>query len=124
MRKLLTALIILLATTACTRKVSYLSVVVPQGEVFNGYELNYASVRKNVTATDTNLIFLFFPFGHPKFSTAVNKAIIDGKGNVMTNVTVIEEMNWYILFGTNRIEVTGDVVNTTVVQLRDKSRVL
>lgn len=111
MKKLL-AVCALLLISACTTKTTHLSVVVPNDIQFTAQDLNRATVRKNVTAEDTNPIVLFFPIGFPKFSTAFEKALHEGNGDTMTNVTITDELRWFILFGWTKITVTGDVVNT------------
>lgn len=111
MKKLFSILLTTVLISACTTKVSYLSVVVPNNQYFDNRALNLATVEKDVTGSDTHPIILFFPMGHPAFDEAIQDAIMNGHGNVMTNVTIIEEMRWWVLFGYNSIEVHGDVVS-------------
>ena len=113
MKKVLLALAFALSISACTTKTTHLSVVVPQDTTFDVSALNRAVVRKRVSGTDTNAVFLFFPIGFPDFNEALEDALSNGGGDVMTNAFVTDELRWFVLFGYNRIIITGDVVNTS-----------
>ena len=122
MKKLLTISAILLLISACSTKISYISVVAPENERFDARSLNQASVRKNAKGSDWNPIILFFPIGYPKLNNALYEAMTNSRGNAMTNVTIIEKHRWWLLFGYNKIEVNGDVVDVPNAAQRQKRR--
>ncbi len=113
MKKILSILFSGLLLSACTAKTTRLSVIVPEGTRFNSQDLDRATKRVQVTGQDTMPILLFIPIGFPSFEDALNDALKAGNGNVMVNASVKDEGNWFILFGYNRITITGDVVNVS-----------
>lgn len=109
--KKLYLLIALLLTSGCVSKYTHMGLVIPENTKFSYEALNSAGVVKNVTGSDSKPILLFIPLGHPNFETAVNNALKNGHGNVLVNAKVKNASEWYVLFGSNTIEITGDVVN-------------
>lgn len=104
-------LVALLLTSGCVSKYTHMGVVIPENTSFSYEALNNAAVVKNVKGSDSNSILLFIPLGHPNFETAVNNTLKNGRGNVLINAKVKNASRWYVLFGSNSIEITGDVVN-------------
>ena len=115
MKRLLFALAVTLLISACTNKVGYLSIVVPEGQSFNASTLSQATVRKNAAGSDWRPIILFFPLGYPKLDTAVQEALTNNRGDVLTNASIIETMRWWVLFGYTKLEVQGDAVSISQV---------
>lgn len=109
--KKLCILIALLLTGGCVSKNTHMGVVIPENTNFSYAALNNAAVVKNVTGSDSTPILLFIPLGHPNFETAVSNTLKNGRGNVLVNAKVKNASQWYVLFGSNSIEITGDVVN-------------
>ncbi len=110
MKKLYLLIAIFLAS-GCVSKNTHMGLVIPENTQFSYEALNNAGVVKNVTGSDSKPILLFIPLGHPNFETAVNNTLKNGKGNVLVNAKVKNASQWYVLFGSNSIEITGDVVN-------------
>ena len=112
MRKLLSILALTFGLSACASSNSHLSVIVPEGAGFTVADLNRATVKKNVSGESWRPILFIVPLGFPSFESAVQEALYKGNGTAMTNVTITEETSWFVLFGSNKITVSGDVVNT------------
>lgn len=101
----------LLMLSACSStKIADLSLIVPTKTTITSQNLAHATVRKNITGTDERGIFLIFPLGIPTFGAAVDNTLKNGGGEVLTNVQVTSKVRWYVLYGTQTIEVKGDVV--------------
>ena len=122
MKRLLSAIAAILLISACTNKVSYLSVVVPENQYFDANALAKATVRKSTTGESWRPIILFFPIGYPNFETALNEALIVGRGNMMTNVSVVERTRWWVAFGYKVIKIHGDVVDVPRTARRPEKR--
>ena len=112
MKKLILALMSIAVLGGCAEKTTYLSFVVPEGTRFTSRELNSATKRVNIEGSSIRPILLVFPIGVPSFQSALNEALEEGRGDVMTNVAVTSEIKWFGLFGYNKIAVKGEVVNT------------
>ena len=112
MKKLILSLAAVIALSACAQKTTHLSLVVPEGVRFTTRELDAATKRVNIQGDSIRPIILIFPLGVPSFQQALNKALVEGRGDVMKNFSVTTETRWFILFGYNRITVQGEVVNT------------
>lgn len=110
MKRILAVFAILLLC-GCSTSTGRLSVIVPQGVQISSFGLNKSSVKPRVTGTDTMPILLFLPLGQPQFDKAVQNALLKGHGQLLTDVTVTDSTYWFILFGWNRIEVTGNVID-------------
>ena len=54
---------------------------------------------------------LFVPLGQPSFDLAVHDALQKGRGQILTDALVTDTTRWFVLFGWNRIEVSGNVVD-------------
>lgn len=111
MKKILTLGLGMLMLSACTStKIADLSVIVPTQTTLTQQNLQGATVQKNITGSDETGIFLIFPMGSPTLQNAVNNALKNGNGNVLTQASVISKTRWYVLWGYKSIEVTGNVV--------------
>ena len=111
MKRLSLCLALFLLVSACTNKVSYLSIVVPEGKSFDARTLGQATVRKNATGNSWRPIIFVIPLGYPKFDSAVQEALDNSRGDVLTNVSIVETVRWWVAFGYTKIEVQGDAVN-------------
>lgn len=101
----------LLIMTSCTTRHTSMGLIIPQETNFTFADINEAKVVKNVHGSDSKPIFLFIPLGQPSFEKALNNTLKDGNGNILINAQIANSTNWFILFGYNKIEITGDVVN-------------
>lgn len=101
----------LLIMTSCTTRHTNMGLIVPQETKFTFADINEAKVIKGVHGSDSKPIFLFIPLGQPSFEKALNNTLKAGKGNVLINAKIANSTNWFILFGYNKVEITGDVVN-------------
>lgn len=110
MKKLLITLAAIIIS-GCSTVTDYPITIVPQGVEVTQFNLQNSIVRKNVTGEDTNYILLFFPLGQPSFDKAVSNTLQNGHGQILTNATIIDRSRWFILFGYNQIEITGDVID-------------
>jgi hypothetical protein len=79
----------------------------------NEFELDKAGRVKGVQGEDVAHIIVFIPTGTPTLKTAMDNALDQGAGDVLTDVR-IETWNFYIplLYGQNGWSVKGDVVKT------------
>jgi hypothetical protein len=80
-------------------------------------DLDRVSVHRSVTGTDTRVTsVLFLPTGEsPRFEDAVEDALLDGGGDVMTRVRV-RTVDWWFLVGVSTLEVRGDVIDLLEAQ--------
>lgn len=95
----------------CATSSGRLSVIVPAGVHINEFGLAHSTVKHNVTGSNTTPILLFVPFGQPSFDLAVHNALQKGRGQILTDAVITDTTRWFILFGWNRIEVTGNVID-------------
>lgn len=95
----------------CSTTTSHLSVIVPEGVQISEFGLKYSTVANNVSGSDTAPMLLFFPIGQPSFDEALHRTLRNGRGQILTNAVVTDTSRWLILFGWNRIEITGDVID-------------
>lgn len=79
------------------------------------FELSKADRVRNVVGQDYTHIIVFFPAGklNPSIDEAVNDALTQANGDLMTDVTVTY-FAWYIpfIYGREGWRVKGDVVRT------------
>ena len=95
----------------CSTSSGRLSVIVPAGVGINEFGLEHSTVKHNITGSDTTPILLFVPLGQPSFDLAVHDALQKGRGQILTDAVVTDTTRWFVLFGWNRIEVSGNVVD-------------
>lgn len=95
----------------CSTSSSQLSIITPTGVHINQSNLRHSTIKKNVTGSDTAPILLFVPLGQPNFNLAVHDTLQKGRGQILTDAVITETNRWFILFGWNRIEVTGNVID-------------
>ncbi len=77
--------------------------------------VTYPPVQTGVEGEDCVNMILFIPMGtlNPNVQDAVDRAVEKvPNGDMMTNVTVNEDMLITLLYNRNCVRVTGDVVNT------------
>lgn len=77
-------------------------------------DLAEISVHREVTGSDTRITsVLFLPTAEsPRLERAVEEALFDGGGDVMTRVRV-RTIDWWFLVGVSTVQVRGDVVDLT-----------
>mgnify|MGYP001514259973 CR=1 FL=1 len=85
----------------------------PSPTLFRRFEfgLEHSTVKHNITGSDTTPILLFVPLGQPSFDLAVHDALQKGRGQILTDAVVTDTTRWFVLFGWNRIEISGNVVD-------------
>ena len=98
-------------TGGCSTSSGRLSIIVPAGVTINEFGLEHSTVKHNITGSDTAPILLFVPLGQPSFDLAVHDALQKGRGQILTDALVTDTTRWFVLFGWNRIEVSGNVVD-------------
>lgn len=101
----------ILALASCVSNRTNMSLIVPEGVNFTANDLNHSRVIRSAKGEDTSGILLFIPLGHPNFAAAVNKTIQNGKGDALINAKIDESVQWYVLFGIQKISITADVIN-------------
>lgn len=111
LKRLLIVLLCLIGLTACTNRTTRMDLIVPKNLNITHENLRLSTMRRNVQAEDTTPAIVFIPIGFPNFETVVADVLRKGKGNAIVNAKIEYITNWYILFGFNKIRVTGDVVN-------------
>lgn len=75
----------------------------------------YAPLQTSVEGEDCVTIILFIPIGtlNPNIQDAVDRAVEKvPNGDMMTNVTVNEDLLFTLIYNRRCVRVTGDVVNT------------
>ena len=77
------------------------------------FELSKADRKKNAVGKDTAHIIIFIPTGTPTLEQAIDNALRNGEGDVMTDA-VVTYSGWYIpyIYGQFSWKVEGDVVKT------------
>lgn len=111
MKKLLTLGVFLTFLTGCaTQNIADLSIIVPEKATITPYNLQHATVNKNVNGEDETSIFLIFPLGSPTLENAVNNTLKNGQGDVLTNAKITYKTRWFVLYGYKSIKVNADVV--------------
>ena len=101
----------ILLLCGCSTSSGRLSVIVPAGVTINEFGLEHSTVKHNITGSDTAPILLFVPLGQPSFDLAVHDALQKGRGQILPDALVTDTTRWFVLFGWNRIEVSGNVVD-------------
>ena len=100
----------ILLLCGCSTSSGRLSIIVPAGVTINEFGLEHSTVKHNITGSDTAPILLFVPLGQPSFDLAVHDAQ-KGRGQILTDALVTDTTRWFVLFGWNRIEVSGNVID-------------
>ena len=79
----------------------------------NEFELDKAGRVKGAEGRDIAHIIVFIPTGVPNIKTAMDEALVNGGGDVMTDLT-IDSYYWYIpyIYGQQGWIVKGDVIKT------------
>jgi hypothetical protein len=75
----------------------------------------YAPLQTRVEGEDCVTIILFIPLGtlNPNIQDAVDRAVEQvPNGDMMTNVTLTEDLLFTLVYNRRCVRVTGDVVNT------------
>lgn len=111
LKKILFVIVCAMGLTACTNRTTHMDLIVPQNLDIKHQNLRTSPVQKNVIGEDSAPVFIFIPLGFPNFETVVAKTLKNGNGNAIVNAKIEYITNWYILFGVNKIRLTGDVVN-------------
>lgn len=75
------------------------------------------TIRRGVTGSDTRITsVLFLPTGEsPRLESAVENALLDHGGDVMTHARV-RTIDWWFLVGVSTLQVRGDVVDLLGVE--------
>lgn len=102
--------LLLLGVTACTTRTTQMDVIVPRNSYLQNQNLRVAEITRNVHAEKTAPIIVFFPIGFPNFEEVVNEVLQKGNGDAIVNARISHTTDWFILFGFNKISMTGDVV--------------
>lgn len=110
MKKIL-FLVCFLCLCGCRTHMTDITMISTKNIDLNKTNIDAAPTKKNVTGKDSVFIFLFIPTGIPTLQGAVNDALKNGNGDLLTNASVYSS-GWWFLVGQNSIEITGDVVNT------------
>jgi hypothetical protein len=76
------------------------------------FELSKADRARGIKGTDIAHIILFIPTGTPTLEDAINDALDQGGGDVMTDAVVHSWSWWALLYGQSGWTVEGDVVRT------------
>lgn len=102
--------LLLLSVTACVTRTTQMDVIVPRNSYLHNQNLRVAEVTRNVQAEKSAPVILFFPIGFPNFEEVVNEVLQKGNGDAIVNAKISYTTNWFVLFGVNKIGMTGDVV--------------
>lgn len=108
--KKLCLLLGLFLLTGCVSRTSEFGIIAPENTRVSAQELQNARIVKNVKASSDSFIFIIIPFGHPNLEDVVEKAMAQGKGQLLTNVKVEHAIKWFVLFGFNELNLTADVI--------------
>ncbi len=111
------ALLLGLALTAgCTLRQADLTAISTRNVSLAGVDLD-SLPRKKVEGKDSAFIFLFIPFGQPHLEDAIDQALDAGDGDLLLDGVVYTKAFW-LLFGSQSIEVKGTAVNTRAGRAR------
>lgn len=66
---------------------------------------------KNVSGKDTKWTLLFIPLGFPQLEEAIDRALKQGDGDLMTDAAIYTE-GWWFIVGQSSIRVEGTVAKT------------
>lgn len=77
------------------------------------FDLSKADRKQGVEGREVDHIIIFIPTGQPTLEGAVDNALFNGQGDVLTDASV-ESWGWYIpyIYGQMGWYVKGDVVKT------------
>ena len=70
---------------------------------------------KKAAGRDSRPVFLFIPIGFPNVEKAIDNALEESGGDIMTDVVIYAE-GWWFLVGSNGIAVEGTALNTKAAQ--------
>ena len=108
----LTTVIILLANGCAIRHGDF-TVLSNKVVRLSEFELGKAERTRDVTGKDVDHIISFIPTGVPTLEEAVDDALEEGNGDVITDAVIYYRW-WYIpyIYGQSSWTVSGDVVKT------------
>lgn len=101
----------ILLLCGCSTSSGRLSIIVPAGVTINEFGLEHSTVKHNITGSDTAPILLFVPLGQPSFDLAVHDALQKRPRTDFDRRPRNRHHRWFVLFGWNRIEVSGNVID-------------
>lgn len=104
------------ALAGCTLRLADLTVVSTRDVSLDRKDLDRLPRTPRVRGEDTAFWFLIpleeFGIGVPHLGDAVDEALQNGGGDVMTDAVVHYSSYWLVLFGWSSIAVEGDVIET------------
>jgi hypothetical protein len=101
-----------LAVAGCKQRTGDLTIVTNRTVNLDAVDLDSLPTAQRIEGNDEVLMILGIPTGIPDLEAAVDDALDNGQGDVMTDV-VMYRTHWSaILFGKVGIRVVGDVIQT------------
>lgn len=104
----LVALILAAVTTSCVSRIGDFTMLTTKN-VGNKIDLSQAKHMGEFSGYDSKPIILGFPTGLPNAEEAVDRALAEGQGQVMTDAVVHWRYTDLLFFGEYRLTVTGEV---------------
>lgn len=114
MKKIL-LLVCFLCLCGCRSHMTDITMISTKNIDLNKTNIDAAPTKKNVIGSDKAFVLVFIPLGFPTLQGAVNDALKNGGGDLITNASIYRT-DWWFIVGQIGIEVTGDVVNTKGVK--------
>lgn len=104
------SLLFLLFLGSCSYRFAEFGVLSPEVSNLTPQQLSRAQIKKRVTGQDSRNIYFIFPAGQPTLDTAVRNALEKNEADILINVKADYKTQWYIFYGHNTIEVSGDAI--------------
>lgn len=109
--KCLGLLVVLSVLAGCRIRTGDLTIAATQLTELDKIDLDASPVQRGVEGRSSVWIILFFPLGVPNLQSAIDDALDQGGGDLMTDVALYRE-EWWFLVGQSAIIAEGDVINT------------
>ena len=111
MKKIILSLLLVAFVSACSTRISGLTVISDRNVNTKNVEIESLPQTKNVSGKSTKFVFLFIPFGIPTMKEALENALVKGDGDMMIDASLYYNYWWFIV-GMNELEFRGTVVKT------------
>jgi hypothetical protein len=108
---LLASLAALLFCTGCRMHLGDMSVASTREIPLRQIDFRKVPAGKKAVGKDSRPVFLFIPLGFPDLTKAIDNALEESGGDILTDV-VIHAEGWWFLVGQNGIVVEGTALNT------------
>ena len=101
---------LVLLSTSCTTRIADLNAISTRNVNLDQVDLDKLE-GKRVEGKSSRFIFLFIPFGFPNLQEAVDEALDQGGGDLLTDA-VIYSSGWWFIVGRSTLTVKGTAVKT------------